>query len=1253
MNDLQAVEYLLKKDFDVNTLINGSNAVSLAWERKYEEIVYCLLKSNSMFPINFDDSKVTNENLKDFCKILLKFEEFVKDGKIEEVKEIFEFHDNLRFFYNFNNESAITTCLHNKQFELYEFFASNNLQFGPFENIDSILNILSKNERKKLRSIHLQNSKELTDKHIISLMSNSFVGHDNLDERKKFKYVMRAYHIINRIKVISLILQIVAASRNFKIIFDFKRENVRYMDPTSQPGANGLFYLSGRIYIAAKQLLDHNTENIVFGVLAHELCHYAMHLVYNNMAKPFSQKNVEAEQEYAEVLNECEQNQEKEEIVELVFTHYDENIQSQELIVRVPQILATFHKNEEIIEEARNNFPRLFKYVNTQVIPDMERRLPEIKNQMQKEIQDLAKKNVKRQNKILKITLIILLISFFCGIPVLVKLLEPQLYSWLALSDSQRNFIRSSYVNFQGENVRFSDIASDASLEVLSSNQIHHLISNKTHKMKIHHLVEKFKFKVIKRYFSDQNSTKKLDADDLENIIEKNKIMLISGIPGSGRSVELKINAINIKKKFKSKWISYLPLKSHMSHVKSCFNIDTEKDVIDFIQKLLNLNLMEASIFQESFHKNHVVLLIDEMEEIGILNRTLIINLVKGIVKYSENQIWMSARPVISEILEKSFQIPSYNLLPFSHENVLNFIDNFLDNNLSELKRNVTKHFVIDRIESLKVKGRDVTNPMMIKMITKDSIENGNMSNLYTMFNTHVKYMQNKTQVGDDILHAHEFFAINILLNFSFKDIFTLKHKFIYSKVNQTLIETHMVDKLGILYFESESYRFIHDAFAEYFLSRFFIRNLKNTNSTQAQNALELLFPVIFKFPSIYEYIIGYIEYIEKQNKLIISSVVEDLMIEKFKNIFKFIISSDEIDEKLEKLDFISKMFSKNSKVLNAIWFCDENETIFNWMSKDENITSSEISQIENIAKKYLSNFEEVKNGKFQKGNNLYKSWINSNNSMNFTEFYDSVKSALSDEEKSELFVRHPIQIFGDVNLSYEEFLKYWNLMNHTKAVLHAIDFRTYQNILHRIIKNDPRITETILSSIKKLMNENEARNLLSQQDKINNETSFMIAARGDSEEVISSLWDLISKYLNEEEFLLLKNNRNFTSLEIAATSKSPNVYSKIFDLYKNYFNNNYLQKLLHNNYFLFYVVDQASYETCELVALSIRDIFEGKVSEIDKLFNLRFNGDSIFSKYNGVKNLKPFNDILVKNYNSRKLNLESMFKHIYIKENF
>lgn len=93
----------------------------------------------------------------------------------------------------------------------------------------------------------------------------------------------------------------VAASKKFRIIFDFNRDSVQMIDPSTDPYTNGMFYLSWRIYIGARQLLNEDIEEETFATMAHELGHYAMNLAFKNAARPYTVKDKKAAQEMDKV----------------------------------------------------------------------------------------------------------------------------------------------------------------------------------------------------------------------------------------------------------------------------------------------------------------------------------------------------------------------------------------------------------------------------------------------------------------------------------------------------------------------------------------------------------------------------------------------------------------------------------------------------------------------------------------------------------------------------------------------------------------------------------------------------------------------------------------------------------------------------------------------------------------------------------------------------------------------------------------
>lgn len=167
------------------------------------------------------------------------------------------------------------------------------------------------------------------------MLSKSFLSHDAPDVKDKMKLVQRAYKALNDDNLIKIILMVVATSKKFKIIFDLKRDSVHVTDPTTSTNVQGIFYLFGRIYIGARQLLDETTSCETLAVMAHELCHFAMKLVYGNKANPYKINDLTTKEEFEKISQICQENEGNEEVIDSVFHHYPERMHHGELIVRV------------------------------------------------------------------------------------------------------------------------------------------------------------------------------------------------------------------------------------------------------------------------------------------------------------------------------------------------------------------------------------------------------------------------------------------------------------------------------------------------------------------------------------------------------------------------------------------------------------------------------------------------------------------------------------------------------------------------------------------------------------------------------------------------------------------------------------------------------------------------------------------------------------------------------------------------------
>jgi len=133
------------------------------------------------------------------------------------------------------------------------------------------------------------------------------------------------------------------------------------------------------IFIGAK-LSDHEREQEIKGVLAHELCHYVMFIVYSNSFFPYYKYAIESKNSFDEIVKTIDkwsaadstiQDDECNEIISSVFESYQPEQFHYELIVRAVQILVLFDTDQKKSNYLQNKYKGLFDFWYEYVVPEM------------------------------------------------------------------------------------------------------------------------------------------------------------------------------------------------------------------------------------------------------------------------------------------------------------------------------------------------------------------------------------------------------------------------------------------------------------------------------------------------------------------------------------------------------------------------------------------------------------------------------------------------------------------------------------------------------------------------------------------------------------------------------------------------------------------------------------------------------------------------------------------------------------------
>lgn len=370
--------------------------------------------------------------------------------------------------------------------------------------MDSITSLTSRSSSFLIRTVS-QVSTSLTDQHINLLMSKSCCGHDVIEDDSTREHVLNAYKFLSSDPLLSPILHIVASSTKIKSVFDFNRDSVHMVDPTVSSETKGMFYLSGRVYIGAKQLLDESTKIEVYATLAHEFCHYAVDLIYGNFAKPYAKNDTKTREKFEKISQKCKLQVGIEEYIDIVYNYYPPEMHHAELIVRVPHLIALYSHDPERLKLIRETFKELFEFYEKKINPEMQKAWSKI------EAHDQLK---EKEQKILKLRIIACISFSFTLVAIIVVLAftcwynQPPQHTYSTLSPSQKSQIQNSTIIYKNIEVKFFDLFPNNSTAyyALTSNHISKILDGQYLNFSDH----RFLYLCESIYHDWQNLTKKL-----------------------------------------------------------------------------------------------------------------------------------------------------------------------------------------------------------------------------------------------------------------------------------------------------------------------------------------------------------------------------------------------------------------------------------------------------------------------------------------------------------------------------------------------------------------------------------------------------------------------------------------------------------------------------------------------------------------------------------------------------------------------
>ncbi|KAJ4440633.1 hypothetical protein ANN_08780 [Periplaneta americana] len=402
---------------------------------------------------------------------------------------------------------------------------------------------------------------------------------------------------------------------------------------------------------------------------------------------------------------------------------------------------------------------------------------------------------------------------------------------------------------------------------------------------------KKLMWKISKRDISDIqkyiDKTESVSYDQEQMLTIADRIILIIAEPGMGKSTLASQISTGLKQIHPSKWVILVTLNdcTHLLHKYENKEISIEF-VIEILAHAADVNDSELGKFLFASgmkHMANVVVLLDGIDEISPDYTNLVLSFTKKILKMGVSQIWITSRPLQTNVLEKELCVLPYTLLPFTVDNQVSFLENYWTTNNSQIDSSVKKEFAsrLIQINTHNLSEREsqfMGIPLQVRMMAemfehdlKTFNEKGDVAlpeniNLTGMFKKFVQFKYdffNEKKKKIDLSNVnvkstfgkfyeqydqeHALCSLAILLPESDKCI--LRPKEIWHDINDVVnnIESEIF-RIGIIDgVMSNMPQFIHRSFAEYFFALWIMGNYKQNKQFLSRSLCQHEFHVMWR----------------------------------------------------------------------------------------------------------------------------------------------------------------------------------------------------------------------------------------------------------------------------------------------------------------------------------------------------------------------------------------------------------------------
>ena len=983
----ETVDFLIRLNIWNQNFGDSLDATNAAMRGSNDENLLVLLENDFPFPKNVEKSQ--NKAIGKIIKDNNYLYEAIQKNDSNFVKSFIRDNPNKKNCFNSSNVTALRAALNNfrpkKTFNILPLLIYNGFtSFGDNE-YQNIFQRMKDSIKEKITIACKKYYRTEVDSHVLFIYSKTRLGLGYNKEKQQiyFKKIKEFLEKLNAEEKIKPILKAIEHYHSLMIVFDFDRKNVSKIDLVSSESTLGSSYsTSGRIYIGANA-----SDEEVLGILIHELTHFAMEIVFSNGGKPFYAGDNENRDSFEEIVSEIKNRSENNSIVGRVFSCYEENVHSAELIVRVPEMMA-YYKNDDLDAELIR-YKKLASFYTDKVLVEVENIVKD-PNQFQatRDLQQLNDRlgNVKfiseiklrkhaaedvaessgRQVVISEIphftianvirymrsgkfsvinlkdlnnqptvdfaislctvindgtTIINLedsteipktLRKFFdlncCSVIIVCEneKIARRIRTLMKINETLFNTTKLKYYlndieedmqlellqnkgKFQAYEIELCKILTDMSPELVKSLPVAEIYMKKLkpigQPIQSSHSEKYFTQRLFRKIEKDGKPSEKVTTfDSFIQETKNQRLILIFGVAGMGKSTMLTHIAHVLKNQMPDHWIVRVDLHKHVEAYERK-QLSTLNLLCDHFEK--TNGSFEKNLMENRLTCGKVILMLDGLDEIAPYYNKYFNDLLEELKKSEVKQIWITTRPHATKIIISSEQQQNLNpevfdfwqLDPFSIEDQKRVIIKYWENKLIDVKiqGDCLEKYATELLKFLKNSACDASDLMaiplhsyMIAKVFLDEIKNNLMKGepnftipkefnvlwLYDNFmiqkttitnNFKGKLVQNEIRAREEsyIQIYREFGKMAIRSYFSYVfenknvDQVFLSEKFY--KLNPK-ISNDELQRRGIVSIDSnQKPNFCHRTYGEYFASKYIVYNFINSMEFNNELLIETL----------------------------------------------------------------------------------------------------------------------------------------------------------------------------------------------------------------------------------------------------------------------------------------------------------------------------------------------------------------------------------------------------------------------------